>query len=243
LDRFFSTIVIDMDEARLQTISQLCVFVTGTLELQFIIPDSNDRRYAHIVTLAQRFGYARLNRPRQGGDFALLTAHQRLFARSIEQAAGQQSWMASHWASATRRKPMGLPYPSRCTAVGAGRSGPHGTMSGLATVHLLQRALGVYGDARSNDNALAESKNASLVRKALGYKPYPAAALPLSSMHCVGNTSNLRSICTTQASLPGRCRYQGQGEKDVSPGAAPGTSQEAGQSGGCGHVSSPRQHH
>jgi hypothetical protein len=54
--------MIDMDEARLQTISQLCAFVAGTLELQLTIPDSNDRHYAHIATLAQRFGYTRLNR-------------------------------------------------------------------------------------------------------------------------------------------------------------------------------------
>ena len=58
--------VIDMDESRLQTISQLSAFLTGTLEVQFSVPDNDDRRYAHIVAVAQRFRYARLNRPDKG---------------------------------------------------------------------------------------------------------------------------------------------------------------------------------
>jgi hypothetical protein len=36
--------VIDMDETRLQTISQLCTFLTGKLEVQLMHPDSDTRR-------------------------------------------------------------------------------------------------------------------------------------------------------------------------------------------------------
>lgn len=38
--------VIDMDEARVQTISLLSAFLAGTLEVQFSVPDTHDRRYA-----------------------------------------------------------------------------------------------------------------------------------------------------------------------------------------------------
>ena len=38
--------VIDMDETRLQTISQLSAFLAGTLEVHFTVPDNDDRRYA-----------------------------------------------------------------------------------------------------------------------------------------------------------------------------------------------------
>jgi hypothetical protein len=38
--------VIDMDETRLQTISQLSAFLAGTLEVHFTVPDSDDRRCA-----------------------------------------------------------------------------------------------------------------------------------------------------------------------------------------------------
>ena len=58
--------VIDMDETRLQTIAQLSAFLAGTLEVQLSIPDSDDRRYAHIASVAQRLGYARLKRADKG---------------------------------------------------------------------------------------------------------------------------------------------------------------------------------
>ena len=38
--------VIDMDETRLQTISQLQAFLAGTLEVRFCVPDNDDARYA-----------------------------------------------------------------------------------------------------------------------------------------------------------------------------------------------------
>lgn len=58
-DRFESIIshlVIDMDKTRLQTISQLQAFLAGKQKVLFTVPDSKDRRYAHIVTVAHRFG-------------------------------------------------------------------------------------------------------------------------------------------------------------------------------------------
>lgn len=47
--------VIDMDETRLQTISQLQALLAGTLEVRFGVPDSDDARYAHIACVAQCF--------------------------------------------------------------------------------------------------------------------------------------------------------------------------------------------
>src|SRR6218665_765723 len=58
--------VIDMDESRLQTISQLQAFLAGTLEVRFCVPDSDDARYAHIVAVAVRLDYAKLKRPDKG---------------------------------------------------------------------------------------------------------------------------------------------------------------------------------
>src|SRR6218665_736949 len=58
--------VIDMDESRLQTISQLRAFLAGTLEVRFCVPDNDDARYAHIVAVAVRLDYAKLKRPPKG---------------------------------------------------------------------------------------------------------------------------------------------------------------------------------
>src|SRR5450830_1580154 len=66
LGSIISHMVIDMEETRLQTISQLQVFLGGTVEVRFRVPDNDEARYAHIVSVAQRFGYARLNRPDKG---------------------------------------------------------------------------------------------------------------------------------------------------------------------------------
>lgn len=131
--------VIDMDESRLQTISQLSAFLAGTLEVQFNIPDSDDRRYAHIVSVAQRFRYARLNRPDKGVVLRYLQrtsgysrAHvNRLLARVVEGQTLNKRYRAP--ADALLLAQVDL---------------AHGCLSGPATVHLLQRAFTVYGDAR-----------------------------------------------------------------------------------------------
>src|SRR6218665_728758 len=58
--------VIDMDESRLQTISQLQAFLAGTLEERFCVPDSDDARYAHIVAGAVGLEYPTLKGPDRG---------------------------------------------------------------------------------------------------------------------------------------------------------------------------------
>lgn len=55
----------------------------------------------------------------------------------------------------------------------------------------------------SNDNALAESKNGSVVRKALATAIFHSA-LPQSSMLSAASTSTPTSICTARVSLPGK---------------------------------------
>jgi hypothetical protein len=55
--------VIDIDKTRLQTISQLQAILAGVAEVEFRVPDTNEARYAQIVSVAQCFGYGRLNRP------------------------------------------------------------------------------------------------------------------------------------------------------------------------------------
>lgn len=141
--------VIDMDETRLQTISQLSAFLAGTLEVQFSIPDSDDRRYAHIVSVAQRFGYARLKRADKGVVLRYLqrtsaysrSQVSRLLGRVIEGQLLGKRYKAPAHAFAKRFSPADTLLLAQVDLA-------HATMSGPATVHLLQRALHVYGDAR-----------------------------------------------------------------------------------------------
>jgi transposase InsO family protein len=141
--------VIDMDETRLQTISQLSAFLAGTLEVHFTVPDSDDRRYAHIVSVAQRLGYARLNRPDKGVVLRYLQRTSgysraqvtRLLCRVIDGQALGKRYRAPTHAFAKRFTPGDALLLASVDLA-------HGTMSGPATVHLLKRAFCVYGDTR-----------------------------------------------------------------------------------------------
>jgi len=141
--------VIDMDEARLQTISQLQAFLAGTVEVRFCVPDSDEARYAHIVSVAQRFGYARLNRPDKGVVLRYLGATcaysraqlTRLLARVLDGQSLHKRYRTPAHAFARRYTPTDAVLLAEVDRA-------HGTLSGPATVHLLKRALHVHGDTR-----------------------------------------------------------------------------------------------
>ena len=141
--------VIDMDETRLQTISQLQAFLAGTLEVRFCVPDNDDARYAYIVSVAQRFGYARLNRPDKGVVLRYLLATcgysraqlTRLLARVLEGQSLHKRYRTPAHAFAQRYTPADALLLAEVDRA-------HGTLSGPATTHLLKRAWHVFGDAR-----------------------------------------------------------------------------------------------
>lgn len=141
--------VIDMDETRLQTISQLQAFLGGTLEVRFCVPDNDDARYAYIVSVAQRFGYARLNRPDKGVVLRYLLATcgysraqlTRLLARVLDGQSLHKRYRTPAHAFAQRYTPADALLLAEVDRA-------HGTLSGPATTHLLKRARHVFGDAR-----------------------------------------------------------------------------------------------
>ena len=149
LGSIISHMVIDMDETRLQTISQLQSFLAGTAEVQFRVPDTDEARYAHIVSVAQRFGYGRLNRPDKGVVLRYLIATcgygraqlTRLLARVLDGQNLYKRYRAPAHAFARRYTPADALLLAEVDRA-------HGTMSGPATVHLLRRALHVHGDTR-----------------------------------------------------------------------------------------------
>ena len=133
---------IDMDETRLQTISQRQGFLAGTLAVRFFVLDSDDARYAHIVCVAQRFGYARLNRCDKG-------VVPRYLLRTSGYSRAQLTWLL---ARVLEGQPLDKRYRAPANAF-AKRYTPgdalllaqvdraHRTLSGPATVHLLKPCL------------------------------------------------------------------------------------------------------
>ena len=149
LGSIISHMVIDMAETRLQPISQLQAFLGGTVEVRFRVPDNDEARYAHIVSVAQRFGYGRLNRPDKGVVLRYLIATcgygrsqlTRLLARVLDGQSLYKRYRAPAHAFARRYTPADALLLAEVDRA-------HGTMSGPATVHLLKRALHVHGDMR-----------------------------------------------------------------------------------------------
>lgn len=113
------------------------------------MPDSDDARYAYIVSVAQRFGYARLNRPDKGVVLRYLLATcgysraqlTRLLARVLEGQSLHKRYRAPAHAFARRYTPADALLLAEVDRA-------HGTLSGPATRHLLKRALHVFSDTR-----------------------------------------------------------------------------------------------
>nr|WP_232291476.1 hypothetical protein [Polaromonas sp. JS666] len=137
-----------MNETRLQTTPQLQAFLAGTLEVRFCVPDSDEARYAHIVSVAQLLGYARLNRPDKGVVLRYLghtsgysrTQLTRLLARVLDGQSLHKRYRSPAHVFARR-------YTTADALLLAEVDRAHGTLSGPATVHLLKRAL-AHGDSR-----------------------------------------------------------------------------------------------
>jgi hypothetical protein len=56
--------VIDMNDAQLQTLDQVRAFLKGTVAIGFSV--AADERYEFVARTVRRFGYARLNRVDKG---------------------------------------------------------------------------------------------------------------------------------------------------------------------------------
>lgn len=141
--------VIDMNDSALGTIAQLRAFLEGTLSVSFAPFADDDARYAHIASVARRFGYARLSKPDKGVVLRYLARTSgysraqlsRLMARVLDGAPLGKRYRAPAHAFARRYTPADVDL-----LVSVDRA--HGCLSGPATAHLLRRAWHVHGDVR-----------------------------------------------------------------------------------------------
>ena len=148
--------VIDMNVSRIKNIEQVRSFLSGTLEVQFVIADGAARerdktRYDVIAEVVRRFGYRCLGR----ADKSLILRYlQRLTGYSAVQVRRLVRLVA-----ADPGRPLVKRYQAPAKAF-ARRFEPadvlllaevdkvHGCLSGPATTHLLRRAFETFGDTR-----------------------------------------------------------------------------------------------
>jgi len=163
--------VIDMNETRLKTVTQLGAFLEGTLEVKFQ-PIRNDvERYGFIAGVLGRFAYGRLARADKG-------VLMRYLGRITEYSRAQLKRLV-------RRHLKGEPLAKRYRAPAEGfarkftaadvkllaqTDALHNTLSGPATKCLMQRAYTVYDDARYARLATLSVAHLYNLRHQVGYQ-------------------------------------------------------------------------
>jgi transposase InsO family protein len=139
--------VIDMNDRQLHTLGQLLAFLDGTMAVDFTV--AADERYDFIARTLQRFGYHRLPRCSKGVVLRFLErvsgySRQQL-TRLVKRGGGQRPLIKRYCASRTS---FARTYTSADVRLLAQTDTLHSTLSGLATKKLMERAYGVFGDAR-----------------------------------------------------------------------------------------------
>src|SRR5258706_8604511 len=141
--------VIDMNEAKLETIEQIREFLSGTAGVSFSISSNEVDLHAFIATVLTRFGYFKRRKSQRGVLFAYmrrLTGYSRQhLSRLLVQYRDTRSLkpqLRSSRTSFTRR------YTPADVALLAETDALHDTLSGPATTVLLRRAFTLFGDVR-----------------------------------------------------------------------------------------------
>jgi transposase InsO family protein len=139
--------VLDMEEARLQTIAQVKAFLDGTTEGAFRVPKTERHRFIERVLI--RFGYAQHGRVDRG---VLLRDLERMTGLSRQQVTRLVQPYRTDGTLAHRHRPPTHGFLRRLTATDvaalADMDALHGTVSGPATKKLMERAFLVFQDVR-----------------------------------------------------------------------------------------------
>src|ERR1017187_3006259 len=141
------SMVIIMEEAKLQTLAQIKAFLEGTSEVSFRVP--KDERNQFIERVFKRFGYAPNGRADKG---VLLRYIERMTGLSRQQVTrlvrqyrkdGKLSKQPC-----TPKRGFAYRYTAADVILLAEMDVLHSTLSGPATKKLMERAYEVFGDPR-----------------------------------------------------------------------------------------------
>jgi transposase InsO family protein len=161
--------VIDMNDKQLTTLMQLQAFLDGTVALDFTL--APDERYDFIARTVRRFGYSRLKRADKSVVLRFLERVSgysrqqltRLVKRGVERAPLAKRYRASRTSFAHTYSPADVHLLAHTDTL-------HGTLSGLATKKLMERAYHLFGDARYERLAVISVAHLYNLRKQTGYQ-------------------------------------------------------------------------
>jgi hypothetical protein len=199
--------VIDMNETRLCSLEQLQAFVQATEQVQFLASEGEDARYAHIEAVLKRFGYRRLGRKEKG---LVLRYLMRTTGYSRQQVTRLVRQLRERGALAKRYRPpthgFARTYTQADVVLLAETDALHNGLSGLATRHLMQRALVMFGDTRYTRLATISVAHLYNLRTAStgprpGLSRWPLASVALRNR--TGAPDSCASTACTRASRTG----------------------------------------
>jgi hypothetical protein len=163
--------VIDMNEARLETIEQIREFLAGTADVAFTVPTEEAKRRLFVATVLRRFRYFRLQKGQRGVLFSYiqrLSGYSRQhLSRLIAQYRDTKSLRSLNRASRTS---FARRYSLADVALLAELDSLHDTLSGPATKVLAQRAHVRFGDARYARLAEISVSHLYNLRASAGYR-------------------------------------------------------------------------
>ena len=139
--------VIDMDEAKLQTVAQVKAFLEGTHDIALKIPKVE--QYGFIERVLKRFGYTRLSRRDKGVVLRYLkhmTGLSRQQVTRLVDRYGKSGRVIKKYS--TPKKGFCRRFNLTDTILLAEMDMLHGTLSGPATKKLMERAFLIFNDAR-----------------------------------------------------------------------------------------------
>ena len=141
--------VIDMNDARLDTIQQIREFLAGTADVGLALPTDKTVRYGFVSTVLKRHRYFERTKGQRGVLFAyllLLSGYTRQHLTKLIARFRQEHSLAPR--SRACRTSFGYRYGADEVMLLAEVDRLHDTLSGPATKVILMRAWQVFGDDR-----------------------------------------------------------------------------------------------
>ena len=141
------SMVIDMNDEQLKTLADLQGFLKGTVMMDFAV--EGDELYGFIARTVKRFGYGRLKRSDKAIVLRFLERvsgySRQQIARLVKRGSERRAMVKRYCGSRTS---FARTYTGADILLLAQTDTLHGTLSGLATKKLMERAYRIFGDLR-----------------------------------------------------------------------------------------------
>ncbi|MBI3375486.1 MAG: transposase family protein [Betaproteobacteria bacterium] len=139
--------VIDMNDEQVHTLAQMQAFLDGIVAIEFSV--AVEERYGFIGRTVRRFGYTRLNRADKAVVLRFLervSGYSRQQISRLVKRGGERGQLIKRYRGS--RTSFACTYTSADVLLLAQTDSLHGTLSGLATKKLMERAFELFREVR-----------------------------------------------------------------------------------------------